>query len=555
MDDRPMRKSEDIVATQEEAPIIGADGKSIRRQQKFGGRRSVWPGALALIVGISAAIGALVYWGTYEHKQMLARQPNAADQAAIYGSGHTITDGSNSSVPVAEDIAITNPISYKDMGCAQINFLSKKNQIYTVSKGVETPFRIKGVNWLGLEGWDHVITGLWDGPRDGNTLYRIAKFLSNNKFNAVRLPVDVFTASVNNPVQPNFNTNSQRALAMVKNYTDQIRLIAEGLGQFNIAVVLDFNTRSGLDDLNATDHSVIALENRKSSDGDDGLTGNGWFSNHVSQVEYNNAVKNLASVLCDSKHWNVMGIDIKDAPAGAAGLWDGEEKTSWQKFASGMAQTITKACPSWVVFAQGLNGNANFPNGDLPRSVPNPFGSNLVGALTTPITAGTAQKIVYAPRFWGPSVYPAPYFYKSSTGLSMLSKFTEFGAQSDMTASVQKAMTTIFGDLLGQQDAAVVLSSFGSLYGSEDAHPGNSSTMAVNAMIAQMTGSGKTLAGGFWWSLNPDNNWAHPAPDSDKSIASGLLDTTWRSGNPNNLAATKLMDAMPGLAPLPCDPR
>ncbi|KAF0702797.1 Aste57867_7747 [Aphanomyces stellatus] len=539
-----------------DGPTIGPDGKSIRRFQKYGGRRAVWPGALALILGISAAIGALVYWGVYEHNQMLGRLPNAANQAQIYGSGHTISDGSNVTTTPKEDIEVTNPIEYKDRMCQQPNYVSKKNQIFAINAaGTETPIRIKGINWLGMEGYSHVISGLWDGPRSGNTLYRIGKMLSDNKFNAVRFPIDIFTASVNNKIEANFNTNSQRALANVKNYTDQIRLLAEGLGQFNIGVVLDFNTRTREDDCNATDQSVIAIGNRISSE-EGGTTGNGWFSAYITQKEYDAAVTNLAKALCDAKHWNVMGIDIKDAPQGSAGLWDGEDKTSWQKFASKMATSINKACPSWLVFAQGLDGKTDFPLPDkTPRKIANPPGASLGDAILSPIKGSLPNKVVYAPPFWGPSVKPWPYFYKASTGGTTLDTFTEFSTQADMTASVNAAMTKIFGDLLGQQDSAVVLSSFGSLYGSDDKHPKNSSTMAVNAMIAAMTSTGKTLAGGFWWSLNPDNNWAHPAPDKDTSAMNGLIDTTWRATNPNHMAATKLMDAMPGLAPLPCDPR
>ncbi|KAG9404660.1 hypothetical protein AC1031_004863 [Aphanomyces cochlioides] len=545
-----MRKSEDIQATSETAPVIGSDGKSIRRKQKFGGRRSVWPGALALIVGIAAATGALVYWGVYEHKAMLGRQPNDANLAQIYGSGHTITDGTATNT-TDESIEVTNPTEYKDMMCSQINYLSKGNKIYTVSKGKETPFVIKGVNWLGMEGWDHCITGLWDGARDGNSFYRIAQFLSAQGFNTVRFPLDVWTLANNTKIKTNFNTNSQRALASVKTYIDLITRLTEGFGQFKISVVLDFDTRSMWSDLNSTDHSVLNFDQRPSSEG---TTGNGWYDSYVSEAEYTAAVKNLAGALCDAKHWNVMGIDIKDAPQGDAGQWDGDEKTSWQTFASKIGALVVKSCPNWLVFAQGLTGSTRFGSGDNVKTITNWPGSSLSSALTLPINVGVANKLVYAPSFYTPSTYPAPYFFKSSTGGSLLTKWTDF-TQDDMTSSVKDAMTNIFGDLLNKQDAAVVLSSFGGLYGTLDTSPAKTSTMAVKAIVAQMTTGQKTLAGGFWWSLNPDNNWPHPAPDSSDAVQAGLLDSTWREPNKDILAATKLMDSMPGLGFLPCDPR
>ncbi|ETW04198.1 hypothetical protein H310_04542 [Aphanomyces invadans] len=550
MDDRP-RKSEDILAVND-VPPIGSDGKSIRRKQKFGGRRSVWPGALALILGISAAIGALVYWGTYEHKQMLGRQPDESSLAKAYGSGHTISDGQAVNGTADEPLEVTNPVEYKDMKCAQIDYISKNNKIYTVSKGKESPLVFKGVNWLGLEGWDHVITGLWDGPRDGNSFYRIAKFLSDNKFNAVRFPLDIDSAARNIPIRTNFNTNSQRALASVKTYVELITRLSEGLGQFKIAVLLDFNTRSKATDLNPVDQSVISVDQRPSSDG---LTGNGWENVNVRYAEYEKAIVNLATAMCDQVHWNVVGIDIKDAPAGDAGQWDGEEKTSWQMFASKVGSAVVKACPTWLVFAQGLNGKTKFGTGLEAKTVLDWPGSTLRDALTSPINVGKANKLVYAPPFWSPSVYPAPYFFKSSEGGSLLTKWTSFTSQTDMDASVGDAMKAIFGDLLNKQSAAIVLSSFGGLFGEEDMDKGKASTKAITAIVAQMTASQKAISGGFWWSLNPDNRWPHPAPDSPDSVASGLLDSTWRKGNSEALAATKLMDKLPGLAFLPCDPR
>ncbi|RHY95636.1 hypothetical protein DYB37_000456 [Aphanomyces astaci] len=550
VDDRP-RKSEDILAMTE-APIVGSDGKSIRRKQKFGGRRSVWPGALALILGIAGAIGALVYWGTWEHTQMLGRQPDESSLAKAYGSGHTISDGQVVNTTTELPLEVTNPVEYKDMKCAQIDYLSKNNRIYTVSKGKETPLVFKGVNWLGLEGWDHVITGLWDGPRDGNSFYRIASFLSSNGFNAVRFPLDIDSAARNIPIKTNFNTNSQRALASVKTYVDLITRLTEGLGQFKIAVVLDFNTRSKATDLNSTDQSVISLDQRPSSDGS---TGNGWENVNVRYAEYEKAIANLATALCNEVHWNVVGLDIKDAPAGDAGQWDGEEKTSWQMFASKVGAAVVKACPTWLVFAQGLTGKTKFGTGDDTKSVADWPGSSLREALTSPINVGKANKLVYAPPFWSPSMYPAPYFFKSSTGGSLLTKWTGFTTQMDMDTNVGDAMKAIFGDLLNKQSAAVVLSSFGGLFGTEDLDKGNVSTMAITAIVNQMTLSQKPLSGGFWWSLNPDNRWPHPAPDSPVSVASGLLDPTWRKGNSEALRATKLMDAIPGLAFLPCDPR
>jgi endoglucanase len=122
--------------------------------------------------------------------------------------------------------------------------------------------------------------------------------------------LDIDSAARNIGIRTNFNRNSQRALSKISKYVDQIALLAQGLGQFKIAVVLDFDTRSILD-LNATDRAVLNLGQRPSSDG---TVGNGWDNPNVRFAQYEAAIKNLASSMCNAIHWNVMGIDIKDAP-------------------------------------------------------------------------------------------------------------------------------------------------------------------------------------------------------------------------------------------------
>jgi endoglucanase len=145
----------------------------------------------------------------------------------------------------------------------------------------------------------------------------------------------------------------------------------------------------------------------------------------------------------------------------------------------------------------------------------------------------------------------------SRLGASLLSAYVEFSNAADLQASMDKVMLDMFGDLLGETDAAVIYSRFGGLYGTADLHPKKTGSRAIDAMIQKMlTGpNGKTFSGGFWWSLNPDNSWPHPAPDSSEAVNAGLLDPTWRAADLDQLAATNKMNDMPDLAFLPCDPR
>ncbi|KDO22759.1 hypothetical protein SPRG_12186 [Saprolegnia parasitica CBS 223.65] len=546
-----MRPSEDIMAVPETAANVG-DGKSVRRKQKFGGRRSVWPGALALTLGILGAIGGLSYWGVTSHQDMLNRQPNNADLALIYGSGTTITDGSGTTTnSSALPLSVTNPTEYEDKGCAQINYVTNNNQIIMQTSSSNKPLVFKGVNWRGMEGWDHVITGLWDGARDGNTLYQIGSFLAKNGFNAVRFPIDVDATARNIMVKTNFNTNSQRALASLNRYIQVLTALTEGLGQFQIAVVFDFNTRS-VADLNQTDRSVMDWSLRNSSDD---LQGNGWENINVKLAQYELAVQGLATAMCNAKHWNVVGIDVKDVPAGASGQWDGDEKTNWSSFATKVGNAILKACPQWLVFVQGMTTSSKFGSDDAAKTITDWPGASLSSAVQSPITLSTPNKVVYAPPFWTPSLYPQPYFFKESKGLSMLSSYTEFPDAASLQASIDDAMTKMFTGLLTSTTAPVVLSYFGGLYGTDDLYPKGTASRVIDCIINRMTSGDKPIAGGFWYALNPDQSWPHPGPNSSIPQSGGLLDATWRAANPNQLAATTKMNDMPGLGLVTCDPR
>ncbi|OQR84805.1 5A endo-1,4-betaglucanase [Achlya hypogyna] len=530
------RMPDEIVVT---APDDGRSGR--RRQTRRVGR--TWPGALALVLLGLGATGGLIYWGIVAHDDMESRKPNNPDIARRYGSGVAIFNSSGTAeMPPEVPIWISNPVSYNDSNCAQINYLAKDNQIIMRSGGKDTPLAFKGVNWRGMEGWNHVITGLWDGPRDGNTLYRIGEFLAANGFNAVRLPLEVYTTAKNEKIANNFNTQSQRALARVNKYIDLIGLLAQGLGQFKIAVVLDFDTRS-IGDINPADRSVVSKGQRNSSLGS---LGNGWENDNVRLADYKAAVANLGTALCNSRHWNVVGLDIKDAPAGVTGSWDGDAGTSWSQFATEVGNAVLKTCPQWLVFVQGLTGKSKY--GD--KTAEDWPGATLRDAATSPISLAIPDKVVYAPPFWSPSMEPRSYFYKSISDAGVV---TEFASASEVESAVHGAMDNMFGGVLANTTAPVVLSSFGGLYGTKDAHPLKTSTRAIDAMIRRMTTGTKPLSGGFWWALNPDNVWPFPLPTATTPNVSGLLDATWRVPNTDEVKATSFMDAMPNLRFLPCD--
>lgn len=361
--------------------------------------------------------------------------------------------------------------------------------------------------------------------------YRFGYFLKNNKFNAVRLPLSIDSVLRNVEIDPNIiNTNSNRALGKASRYNTLIGLLVQGLGQFNIGVVLDFDV------LSATESTDTGL----------------WYGTSIQLADIKTAISNLAEALCDSTHFNVIGIDLKDGLSTDATWGDGSD-TDWSVAATTLGNHLLKECPSWLSFIQGVEGDSHKDTyGE--RSIKNTFllGSDLTGVTSDPIKLDTDNKVVYSPKYYSSSYLPRLFFFEDgTTNGDMLDDYVEL-ADADLLANVELNMNYSFGAAM-DTDMAVVLSSFGGLVGDADTTDKKTSQRIIENVISRMTATdGQFLAGGFFSTLNPDYYWPYPAPDDDNSTTQGLVDDTWRAANMDVLDVLANMNDMAGLNFIPC---
>lgn len=325
------------------------------------------------------------------------------------------------------------------------------------------------------------------------------------------------------------NTNSQRALSSVTRYIDLLGLIVQGLGKFNIGVVLDFHVLSYLTS-------------------ETGL----WYGTSIHIADIETAITNLADALCDSKHFNVIGIDLKDS-LGTDATWGDDSDTDWAVAATTLGNAVNTACPKWLSFVQGVQGSSHKDTYTGSRSIKYKFyaGSDLTGVATTPINLNTANKLVYAPKYYSSSFLPYEFFFASGTPDG--DKLDDFVELDDATlkANVQLHMNYMWNATY-DTGAAVVLSSFGGLVNDQDGTADLTSTRIMKYVIEQMKATSNRLAGGFWYNLNPDTYWPYPQPNTSNSTEGGLIDDTWRAANLNVQDLLKDMNTMTAVNTIPC---
>ncbi|RLN54210.1 hypothetical protein BBJ29_008123 [Phytophthora kernoviae] len=501
------------------------------KKARYRGRRSTWPGAFALLLLAIVSVAGLTYYGIKLHDDVNETMANdSAASEASFKDGTQIDDGSPTDP--ASELTVTNPKSYTDKGCEQPNYISKNGRIYAqLADGTTTQLDIKGVNWKGMEDSKGVPKGLWDNTVDGDSLYRYAYFLHYNKFNVVRFPLSIDAVMRNTEIDGNLiNTNSNRALATASRYNTLLGLMVQGLGQFNIGVVLDFHVLSSTDD----DSSGL------------------WYGSSIKLTDIKTAITNLAEAMCDSTHFNIIGIDLKDGLSTDATWGDGSD-TDWSVAATELGNHLLKKCPKWLSFIQGVQGESHKDAyGD--RSIKNTFlpGSDLSGLSSDPIKLNTDNKVVYSPKYFSSSYVPRLFFFEGgSTNGDLLDDYIEY-SDADLLANVKLNMNYSFGPAF-DTGMAVVLSSFGGLVGDLDTTDKQTSTRIISDLIDQMAGSTEPfLAGGFWWTLNPDTTWPYPSPDDSNATAQGLVDDTWRVASMDVLGVLAAMNKTMDVNFIPC---
>ncbi|KAF4127654.1 Cellulase (glycosyl hydrolase family 5) [Phytophthora infestans] len=480
----------------------------IEKTQQYKGRYRTWPGILLLILIVGGAVVGITLSALHASDSATTRQEEYAQRKA---DGEKISGGASGSGSdlVSDDGEVGNPKLYPEMGCELPDYQSKNGRIVAVSaNGTEVPVDIKGINWFGMETGTAIPLGLWDNADNGTTAYQIASFLADNKFNAVRLPLCV-NWILTNPVPETtlINTAENRAIS-VKNYMSLLKSI------------------------------VKVLENR----------GSLWYSDEISQNDFLDAIDTLTTNLCSESYWNIMGIDVKNEPSKAT--WGDGSDTDFHAGAKEIADRMLDGCSNWMGFVEGINADHTVTIDDTKYDYYDWYGGGLQDAADYPLTFSTDNKVVYAPHYYTPAVYPQSYFYDGGTqgANGAISDYVEVD-NATLKSRIKATMADMFGFLANDNSSALLLGEFGGLY-SKDLHPELTAQRCTDLSMEVIVESG--WAGGFVWSLNPESAYQYNPADTYGTFTEGILEDDWLTANSDFLKGMTTFNDLANLRSMPC---
>ncbi|KAL4156934.1 hypothetical protein PRNP1_005960 [Phytophthora ramorum] len=504
--------------------IEPAPGFLEKTQQKYKGRYRMWPGILLLILVIGGAVAGITFSALHTSDTATTRQEAYAQRKADSEKISGGASGSGSDL-ISDDGAVGNPKSYPDMGCELPDYQSKNGRVVAVSaNGTEVPVDIKGINWFGMETGTAIPLGLWDNSENGTTAYQIASFLADNKFNAVRLPLCVNWILTNpEPETSLINTAENRAIS-VKNYISLLKSIVKVLAYRNIGVLLSMHT------LTSTDSGSL------------------WYSDDISEDDFLDAIDTLTENLCSKTYWNIMGIDVKNEPSKAT--WGDGSDTDFHAGAKKIADRMLDGCSSWMGFVEGINADHSVTIDGTDYDYYDWYGGGLQDAADYPLTFGTENKVVYAPHYYTPAVYPQAYFYDGGTQDSngAIADYVEIDDDT-LKARIKATMADMFGFLADDNSSALLLGEFGGLY-SKDLHPELTTQRCTELSMEVIVESG--WAGGFVWSLNPESAYQYNPADTYGTFTEGILEDDWLTANSVFLKGMTALDDLANLRMMPC---
>jgi endoglucanase len=168
-----------------------------------------------------------------------------------------------------------------------------------------------------------------------------------------------------------------------------------------------------------------------------------------------------------------------------------------------------------------INGGQNLTYDDW-------FGASFQNASLNPIQLPSNEnKMVFAPHFYSPSVYPADYFFQSKPNV-VEQIYPEYSNDVQGNKQLQQMMTIVlenaFGKIIEKTGVPVFYGEFGGIYGKEEELKEKTSTRAIDFMIQYAQKKG--MSGGFTWSLNPDGVYNF----NDKYIDPQTKEKPWNFG-------------------------
>ena len=304
------------------------------------------------------------------------------------------------------------------------------------------PYKVYGINWFGMETGTRAPHGLWTGRSLGSFLDQIKSL----GFNTIRLPLSPETIYGGYPVDPYASGYASTGRQMLN-------------------VVLSEARARGLN---------VLLDLHRIDPNNDNLPGT-WAVNGYSRADWVNVLRELARI--STNHGNVIGIDLLNEPH--ALTW-----STWQSAAREAGAAVNAINPNVLIFVEGV-GNASANGG---------YGANWGGNLyeAGALSGIPANKLVYSPHAYGPSVAAQSYFNAGN-----------------FPANMPAIWDTHFGRL-AQNGYAMVPGEFGGTMGGKDA---TWQYAFADYIVA------RNMAGYFYWCLNPNsgdtggvlqNDWQTP---------------------------------------------
>ncbi|RHZ20477.1 hypothetical protein DYB37_000455 [Aphanomyces astaci] len=490
----------------------------------FRGRIRTWPGVLLALALLALTAVLVTYFAIDSHntkQALVAAVQKRKFQANTIGGGDTTPPGDV--LVDADDGVMGNPKVYPVQQCELPNYISKSNKIFSVSStGVEVPVAIKGINW-----GDAIPFGLWANDQNGTTAYQIASFLSANKFNSVRLPVSVYNILNNvKPKQSMINVAANRAFD-VSSYVALLKSVITTLAYRKISVMISIHT--------LTPQS----------------SGGSWFNNDISKdmVVFLSSIDMLTTELCHAKYWNIIGVDLKNEPYEST--WGDSGPMDFHQGATIIGNRMLKGCPQWLAFVEGIVTAHEVDIAGDTFSYYDWWGGGLQRAKDFPVQLSIPNKVVYAPHYYNPAVYPQSYFFDKGGVVRSNGAMIGYKELPDsvLRQRVAATMDTMFGFLTKTQDAAVVLGEFGGLY-ALDLHPLKTTQRCTDYTVQEIMRPG--YVGGYVWSMNPESAYQFNPSDVRGNFVEGVLNLDWLSANKDFLAALKPLDQMADLKMFPC---
>ncbi|RLN43958.1 hypothetical protein BBJ28_00023654 [Nothophytophthora sp. Chile5] len=498
MNARPsMAPHQDIAVGQLETEV-GAGGGGGGGRKSYSGRKRVWPGALLLLLITAGALAAITFFGVQQY--------NSAQTQQALTESETEVDSTRKSTSVKS--------------CLLPDYVTANGKIYASNSdtGDKEELIFAGINWSGMENAEGVPHGL---ASKQSYLEDIAAKLVDNDFNAVRLPLNAQMVIDNTAPDTTLYVNSLATDLNVDTYIDMIKKIVQGLGKEQIGVLLDIHKI----DPNFTDDTSEHL----------------WYTDDYPLATMYTMYETLASELCSDLEYNIIGIDLKNEPVG--GCWPEDDSddycdsdVNWPRAVEAIGNKILAICPNWLIVAEGNYALSNTVEINGENVTYNDwYGASLQNASVNPISLGTDNKLVFAPHFYSPSVYPSSYFFKKQSSSGDTVSVTEYPNTTAGNVLLKAAVTAVldnaFGDAVTEAGVPTFYGEFGGIYGSSELLAGLTSTRTIELLMEYA--EDMNMTGGFAWALNPDGSYDfNDAYQPDDPWSYGLYsDSTWDDYN------------------------